>query len=161
MKTVGFSTAGSLKMEFLVCTVPCHDECEQQDCPNQKKEVKLLETVTFHLPEQQVLSVDAGFVFDGASIPRICWTSVGHPLEHRFIYAALLHDALYSSQLLPRETADQYFQTYLKEFAGVGFFTAWKMYTGVRLFGGGAWKDKTDEQIASARTLVHLHEVNE
>lgn len=146
---------GALKTEFLVCNSPCKHECDD-NCKNEKKEISLLEHVVFCLPDQQILTIHPGFVFDGASIPQICWTSIGHPLEHRFIYAALLHDALYSSQYLPRKTADQYFQKFLTDFAGVGRYTAWKMYTGVRLFGSHAWNSKTEKQIAAAKQIITL-----
>lgn len=153
------SSFGPLKTEFLICSTPCSGDCEREECPNKKMEVRLLEEVSFPLSETETLVVNGGFVFDGASIPQICWTSIGHPLEHRFIYAALLHDALYSAQLIPRKTADQYFQTFLREFSGVGWFTSWKMYTGVRLFGGIAWDGKTPEQIRTAQSLVHLKRI--
>ena len=146
---------GGLKTEFLICKKNCERNCKEE-CLNEKKEIRLLETVTYQLPDQKTLVIQPGFVFDGASIPQICWTSIGHPLEHRFIYAALLHDALYVTQYLPRKTADQYFHRFLTEFAGVGSYTAWKMHTGVRLFGGGAWNEKTEEQIESARKFITL-----
>lgn len=151
-----FSVSGSIKTEFLVCSQPCGDDCRRNPCVNSLKVVKLLEKVIFQLPDERILSIEPGFVFDGASIPQICWTSIGHPLEHRFIYAALLHDALYISQYLERKEADQYFYSFLKKFAGVGCITAWKMYTGVRLFGGGAWEEKTETQISEARKMILL-----
>lgn len=148
---------GELKTEFLICKTPCIHDCDT-DCVNGKKEICLLEQIVFQLPDQQILTIRPGFVFDGASIPQICWTSIGHPLEHRFIYAALLHDALYASQYLPRKTADRYFQLFLTEFSGVGGYTAWKMYTGVRLFGGGAWNSKTADQIFAAKQFITLEQ---
>ena len=150
-----FSVQGPLKTKFLLCSASCND-CKRNICLNEQKMIELLETVTFQLPDHNILEINAGFQFDGASIPKICWTSIGHPLEHRFILAALLHDALYLSQYLKRETADQYFYDFLKDFSGVGTCTAWKMHTGVRLFGGKAWKEKTESQIAWARKIITL-----
>lgn len=154
--TVKLLNEGTLKAEFLTCRRPCENNCDDDSCFNEKKEIRLLEQVIFQLPDQHILEIAPGFVFDGASIPQICWTSIGHPLEHRFIYAALLHDALYVTQYLPRKTADEYFHRYLTEFSGVGSYTAWKMYSGVRLFGGSAWNAKTGEQISSAREIISL-----
>lgn len=151
-----FVIKGALKTEFLVCSQPCHDDCEKSPCMNSQKVVELLEEITIYLPDEQIVKIKPGFIFDGASIPKICWTSIGHPLEHRFIYAALLHDALYASQYLERKISDQYFYSFLREFAGVGWCTAWKMYTGVRLFGGRAWDEKTEEMINETRKLVLL-----
>lgn len=156
MSTISLKDGG-LKTEFLICKKKCEHNCKDE-CLNKKKEIRLLETVTYQLPDQKTLVIQPGFVFDGASIPQICWTSIGHPLEHRFIYAALLHDALYVTQYLPRKTADQYFHRFLTDFAGVGCFTAWKMYIGVRLFGGGAWNSKTEAQITEAKELVAFRE---
>ena len=156
MSTV-FSVKGNLKIKFLICPESCHD-CKTESCPNEKKIIELLEEVTIILPENQKLRIDPGFHFDGASIPRICWTSIGHPLEHRFIFASLLHDALYVSQYVERAVADRYFYDFLRDYSGVGSFTAWKMYTGVRLFGGDAWREKTDSMISDARKLIALEE---
>ena len=149
MSTI-FAVKGALKTEFLI------SNSRNEKMLNRKKEIKLLEEITFTLPDSQELTVKPGFVFDGATIPQICWTTIGHPLEHRFIYAALLHDALYASRYLPRKEADRYFLQFLKEFSGVGKYTAGKMYLGVRLFGEKAWNEKTDDQIAEAAKLVEL-----
>lgn len=154
MSNVNFFVEGTLKIEILVCSHECRGICMEKDCPNERKEVKVLEEIIFYLPEQKTLTVKPGFVFDGASIPQICWTSIGHPLEHRFILAALLHDALYQTQYLSRKKADEYFQKFLKEFAGVGKYTVWKMFTGVRLFGGIAWASKTEKSISDSRKAV-------
>lgn len=151
-----FTVHGGIKTEFLVCAKPCRNDCKINPCMNDEKIVKLLEEVIYHLPDGKILSIKPGFIFDGASIPKICWTSIGHPLEHRFIYAALLHDALYGAQLLERKIADQYFYSFLKKFAGVNPFTAWKMYTGVRWFGSGAWDEKTEKQISEAKKRITL-----
>ena len=156
MSTI-FSVKGVPITEFLICKTPCNEDCTEP-CLNEKKEVRLLEEVSFQLPENKTLTIKPGFIFDGASIPQICWTTIGHPLEHCFIYASLLHDALYVSQYLPRKTADLYFHEFLKEFAGVSSYTAWKMYTGVRLFGSSAWNEKTPEQIALSKKLIILEE---
>ena len=44
------------------------------------------------------LTVPAGFDdFDGASIPRWLWTTVGHPFMREFERAALVHDYLYAA----------------------------------------------------------------
>ena len=142
---------GSFKAEFLVCSKPCSGICRDGVCPNRRREIKMLEKIIFSLPEGE-LTVFPGFVFDGASIPRCCWTITGHPLEHRFLYAALLHDVLYSAGYLSRKQADQCFRSFLSRFAGVGKFSAWKMYVAVRIFGGIAWNGKTETQKTAART---------
>lgn len=49
----------------------------------------------------------AGYVFDGASIPRIFWTLVGSPFQPNFWAAALAHDWLYLTHLESRSVADE------------------------------------------------------
>ena len=151
----------NFQAEFLVCGVPCSHSCQKKDFLNERKEIKLLSEISFFLPGQKKLTISPGFIFDGASIPRICWTASGHPLEHRFLYAALLHDALYAAQYLPRKTADLCFRDFLRDFSGCGTVETWKMYSAVRLFGGNAWAEKTEKQIQSARTLITLKEVSQ
>ena len=65
-------------------------------------------SVSGFLPDGRVfrIRVRNGFVYDGASIPRLLWRLCGHPLEAPRIAAALAHDWLYSSHVCDRETAD-------------------------------------------------------
>ena len=151
-----YDVKGGISVEFLICRTSCGSKCNAEPCPNEKKEIKLLEPVIFYLADHTILKIREGFIFDGASIPKICWTSIGHPLEHRFLYAALLHDALYSSQLVSREKADQYFKEFLQSFSGIGTFTVWKIHTGVRLFGGTAWKSKTEEYLTEMKQFITM-----
>jgi len=44
------------------------------------------------------LFVPKGYIFDGASIPRIAWTALGIPPHGEVDAAALAHDALYRAQ---------------------------------------------------------------
>lgn len=156
MKTE-FSVEGTVKAEFLLCGRPCSGNCGEP-CPNENREIRLLGPVCFHLAGWRTLVIAPGFTFDGASIPRFCWSSVGHPLEHRFLYAALLHDALYCTHYLPRKTADDLFYDFLRDFSGTGAVTARKIHTAVRLFGGIAWRNKTEDGIRRARELITLKE---
>lgn len=149
---------GKFQAEFLVCHQQCGPDCSKTICPNEQKEIRLLSEINYRLQNGTSITISPGFEFDGASIPQLCWTSVGHPLEHRFLFAALLHDALYSAQYLPRKTADLCFKEFLLNFSGVGTLTAWKMYSAVRIFGGIPWKKKTDTQIKAARMFIHLEE---
>lgn len=38
------------------------------------------------------ISVPAGFIFDGATIPKIAWLIIGPPFKPDFILAACIHD---------------------------------------------------------------------
>lgn len=79
-----------------------------------------------------------GFVSDGASIPRLCWSIVGCP--DTFLYEALLHDWLYMTGTVSRKQADEWFRRLLI-IGGVGKTKAQAMYLAVRMFGGGRHGD--------------------
>jgi hypothetical protein len=83
------------------------------------------------------MKIPEGFVFDGASIPRVfrwLFSRVGAPHQ----VAALLHDWLYSEQFVSRRHADRmYYRTCLK--MGVGGIPARLMFVALVLFGGMAW----------------------
>ncbi len=80
--------------------------------------------------------VPAGTETDGASIPRFLWRLCGHPLETPRVYAAMLHDWLYTGEAnLTRMEADICYYFLLRHF-GVGRFKAWVEYLALRLFGG-------------------------
>ena len=79
-----------------------------------------------------------GFVFDGASIPRVFWPSTGCPFRPKYRAAAVVHDYLYSIKA-DRKLADQIFKQMLLD-AGVSKYAASKMYLAVRMFGKIFWK---------------------
>ena len=83
------------------------------------------------------LTVPAGFLTDGASIPRIFW-SIFSPTGSYF-EAALIHDYLYSNVSawhIDRAKADEIFLDAMEEI-GVGWLTRKTIYRAVRL---GGWK---------------------
>ena len=84
-----------------------------------------------------VIIVPKGFITDGASIPRIFWTIVGHPFSE-FAQAAVLHDFLYDRRIYTRKRSDEIFY----EAMGVLKVSKWKrmvMYQAVRRFGWMPW----------------------
>jgi hypothetical protein len=88
------------------------------------------------------LEVPAGFVTDGASVPRIFW-SILYPFGSYFP-AALIHDYLYSKasdhltavKKIYRKEADLIFLQAMKD-VGVGWLTRRTIYRAVRI---GGWK---------------------
>jgi hypothetical protein len=89
------------------------------------------------------LTVPAGFVFDGASIPRFFWRIAGHPMLPRYIAAAVVHDYLYgllgpydNGYEMTRKEADLLFYDMLRT-DGVSWLKANEMYYAVR---AGGWK---------------------
>lgn len=107
--------------------------------------------------------VPKGFVFDGASVPRILWTLIGITPDGLHRAAALVHDFIYRYDgFLPngsfweigmnceliglpgvrwnRDQADKLFARMLRE-GGVSKFKRRLMYQGVRLGGWIHWND--------------------
>ena len=79
-----------------------------------------------------------GFVFDGASIPRVFWLSTGCPFRPRYRAATVVHDYLYSIKS-DRKLADQIFKQMLLD-AGVSKVKTAMMYRSLRMFGKKFWK---------------------
>lgn len=91
---------------------------------------------------KQRFVVPAGFVCDGASIPRILWSLIGHPFDRRWQEASVLHDWFYrtTEHRVSRRMADKIFYDSLRD-GGLRFTKALLMYLGVRLGGWIAWKN--------------------
>lgn len=90
--------------------------------------------------------VKEDFKTDGASIPKTGWTIFGHPFQGEYIESAIVHDALYSSQILTKEDSDMLFLEMLEE-QKVNNLKANLMYSAVKIFGFEAWNSKLQEQI--------------
>ena len=90
------------------------------------------------------IRVKKGFDFDAASIPRYLWSIIGTPLTGDYKVAALVHDALYASQELPKELADNVFLEIMR-LHGVSYAKRYSMYNAVKLFGGSAWENNQGE----------------
>ena len=84
--------------------------------------------------------IPAGFITDGASIPRSLWRICGHPMSTKRFPIALVHDWLYSGNVpCTREFADSVYRDGLVLLG----FPKWKAnleYYMLRLFGGSRWK---------------------
>ena len=89
-----------------------------------------------------IVVVPSGFETDFASVPRL---PVVYVLSGNTAHkAAVIHDYLYSSGICTRAAADKVFF----EAMGLSKVPFWRkalMYCGVRLFGGGYFKEKQDE----------------
>lgn len=78
------------------------------------------------------------FDTDGATIPRLLWWLVGHPLTPCFQGAAILHDWLYRLHSVTRAEADALFRDKLSE-DGAGWLRSRAMWAAVRAFGWLYW----------------------
>lgn len=83
--------------------------------------------------------IPAGFVSDGASIPRIFWRLLDPPITARTFTAQLKHDFAYQTAYCTKKEADTLF---LKDMLNAGY-PRWKAYcdyVGVRVFGWIPWR---------------------
>jgi hypothetical protein len=76
---------------------------------------ELLEDFSIRIRDK-IFTVKKGFWYDGASIPRMFWVTIGHPLGVRKIPAATVHDVLYSTNALPQTECDEIFLELLEAF---------------------------------------------
>lgn len=78
---------------------------------------------------------------DGASVPRFLWRVCGHPLQVPRLYAALIHDYLYSGEdpEATRRDADDLYRD-LQIALGVPKWKARLEWVFIRLFGRSHWE---------------------
>jgi hypothetical protein len=111
--------------------------------------------------EWSSVCVPAGFITDGASIPRIVHTWA-RPTGPNFP-SALIHDYRYRLQMGNRKDADDEFYYNLR-ILGLRWSKAFLMYLFVRTFGYFAWKNNTPriedvkDQIAAYQKEREQHE---
>lgn len=101
------------------------------------------------------LTVLDGYLTDFASVPRLFWASCGYPSEPELQAPALIHDALYSAELVTRKQADDILHWACRA-NGVGRYRAWKIWAGVRIGGGFVWRRHTHAGVAEARSYCSL-----
>ena len=90
------------------------------------------------LPFAVTISIRSGFRTDGASIPVPLRRFIGNPFDTVRLIAAVCHDAIYATHLVPRTVADFIY------------------YLALRARGKDAWNEKTPESIAENRRLVRV-----
>jgi len=86
--------------------------------------------------------VPAGFVTDGASIPKVLWSVIGSPMTGKYVPVAVLHDYLYSKKCVydvSFKKANLIFYAGMLK-VGVNRFKAFLMYKAVCLFGKSHFK---------------------
>ena len=116
------------------------------------------------LPDGRVfyVKVKAGFVFDGASIPRALWRVCGHPLEAPRIAAALAHDWIYTAKACARADADAIYREICR-LVGISAICRNVEYGTLWAFGWIAWRGHTmDERcFALAHGALELEQKKE
>jgi len=109
--------------------------------------VRLKEDVTFEVVQlcgvTLSVKVPKGFVCDGASIPRIFWSAVGHPLSGGPLRAAIIHDALcvQAATRAERRFADTIFYWVLEQCC-VPYWRRLALFLAVRAYATFVWKPR-------------------
>jgi len=110
--------------------------------------VRLREDVTFSVVDlcgvRLDIDVPKGFVCDGASIPRIFWSLVGHPLSGGPLRAAVIHDHLcvQASTRAERRFADTVFYWVLEQCC-VPYWRRLALFLAVRAYATFVWRPKS------------------
>ena len=98
------------------------------------------------------VTVKAGFITDGASLPiNLGWSH----WDAVTAAAAVLHDGLYESELVSRSAADRVLREVML-LHGCSRFRAWTYWCAVRSFGWMVWRKHTLGSITQARKLVSV-----
>jgi hypothetical protein len=96
------------------------------------------EAIRYGESEYEYHVVPAKTDSDGASVPWV-FRRLFPRIGGRHFAAALMHDWLYATGLLPRDVADLHFRQAML-YNGVPGWQAWSMYLGVRWGGWVAWR---------------------
>lgn len=97
------------------------------------------------------ICVPTHFKTDLASIPWLVQPIFGFLRVGRYDRAAVVHDWLYATQWLPRALCDRILREAMQT-DGVGFWTRWAIWAGVRVGGSFAWR-KDSRQVRFFRRL--------
>lgn len=130
-----------------------------EQCGITKRGGRLDQTTEDYLYEYEGIQIfiPKGFKWDGASIPRLLWPILGGPFG-KYSFAALVHDFLYASRMVPRKIADKIFYRLLRDHE-VRKVKSKLMYGAVSAFGSKAY-NKTDERGAIACLYPAGHRLN-
>jgi hypothetical protein len=101
----------------------------------QRPTVKKIGKYTFELVEDftaEGVTVPAGFIFDGASVPRLLWSAF-NPVGELF-EASIIHDYMYKNAIETKKTADKKFYKIAKQYKANRAYLA---YLAVKIGGKG------------------------
>lgn len=96
-----------------------------------------------------VVTVPQGRHTDGASVPRLLWALIGHPLSGNVYPAALVHDELYLRAITTRREADAVFYHLLTQLLPASAWARVRCYSywaGVRVGGWVGWRHHRQRQ---------------
>lgn len=127
---------------------------DSRKLPNGKR--RLLTSFEYYVHSKYdnvVILVPAGFISDGATIPRFLWPIIGHPWDD-YEQAAWLHD--YICKHMRRTYNRKQGEKIMYDAMGALGVSKWKrktMYRGLRMFGWYCW-NKGKKNVAMAKKEV-------
>lgn len=92
------------------------------------------------------LVIPEGFTTDGGSVPRIAWSAV-NPMG-KSLAAFIVHDALYSGELLSKADCDNVMRD-IQKWLGESYMKRQACYRAVKWFGWTVW-NKHDKNLVKA-----------
>jgi hypothetical protein len=99
-----------------------------------------INTEYYFLLDGKQMCIPAGWVSDGASIPRFLWCSLGSPFVGKHRAGCILHDFLYWSNYQDRKFSDVCMYDMMRA-DGTAWVRASLIYRGVRMGGWVAWNN--------------------
>lgn len=99
--------------------------------------IKTLEPISFSL-DGQTITIPAGFISDGASVPRFLWCILDPPICALTLIPSIIHDFLYRDQPCYKIKTDWLYFCLLRD-NGYALWKCWLVFVGLVLFGWLAW----------------------
>lgn len=106
---------------------------------------ELVEPLVFWVDYNRYV-VPAGFVSDGASIPKIFWPVITSPFNPKIIRGAIIHDYLYRVHVVSRRVADEKLRSVIIS-DGFPKETSETVFSAVRVGGKSAYKNGPSKPI--------------
>ena len=102
---------------------------------------RLLKPLPFNFKGKK-FTVLKGFLSDGMSVPAFLWAIVSPRIDPRTLCGAIAHDYIYREQPdgWTRKDADKMLYAIIRA-DGLSWMRSQRVYWGVRLFGGVAWRE--------------------
>lgn len=122
---------------------------EWLDPEGDNRRMRLLSDFAYLAPDGERWSAPSGWVVDGASIPRVLWSTVGSPYEGGYRRASVIHDVACDLKARPWRAVHRAFYNAMRA-DGVGLFQAKLMYAAV-FAGGPRWELQTSPLVSAAQ----------
>lgn len=118
---------------------------------------KMILTQDWFLPfEEYNILIKTGATTDGDSIPTALLRKLlNRPFQEHVLLAALVHDMLYATHIVPREEADELYYRLLL-YCGYNKEKAMVKYYALRIFGWYRWNQVTPASMEHAMLYIRF-----